>query len=360
MRCPNCDSETQDDAIFCDQCGKRLTALPAAETAPVTKQPVEAAPAQPTAGPAQPTAGPAQPTAGPAGILCPSCGVRNTPGEMFCSECGTPLESLQPEPEALAAPEPADMPAEGPDGAPICPDCRAAIQPGEEYCFACGAELKSVSAPAAAPAPEPAPIAELTPEVKPPAPQAATPIPAEEAPPAVEAGLPVSAPAALAECPSCGGRVNAGDTFCGFCGAALVTSTPPESETVVSAPAAATAAPTAPVTPQPVVRARLVVAESNIEIPLPDSDELIVGREDPVNGIFPEVDLTPHRAEEGGVSRRHFRMRRSGSIYTVEDLNSTNFTLVNLQRLEAGRPAPLSDGDEIRAGRVRLIFKVGA
>lgn len=128
-----------------------------------------------------------------------------------------------------------------------------------------------------------------------------------------------------------------------------------------AAPVAAQAAPVAaaaPVAPVAAVTARLVLVTSGIEIPLAPGKEVIVGREDPYSGIVPDVDLTPHGAEEGGVSRRHFKISLAGGQYVIEDLNSTNFTLLNRQRLQPGKPAPLADGDEIRAGRVRLTFRV--
>ena len=103
--------------------------------------------------------------------------------------------------------------------------------------------------------------------------------------------------------------------------------------------------------------ARLVVSTSGVEIPLPAGQQVIVGREDPYTGIYPDVDLSPHGAEEGGVSRRHFRLALSGGRYTIEDLNSTNMTYVNRQQLQPGSPVALNDGDEIRAGRVRLTFR---
>jgi len=86
--------------------------------------------------------------------------------------------------------------------------------------------------------------------------------------------------------------------------------------------------------------------------------EALVGREDPYSGVFPDIDLTPHGGEEGGVSRRHFKITLTGGQYMVEDLNSTNFTILNRQRLQPGVPMVLADGDEIRAGRVRLVFRV--
>jgi pSer/pThr/pTyr-binding forkhead associated (FHA) protein len=109
-----------------------------------------------------------------------------------------------------------------------------------------------------------------------------------------------------------------------------------------------------------VTPARLVVAESGIELPLPDGAEIVVGREDPYTNVYPDIDLTPHRGEEGGVSRRHLRLRRVGQGFTIEDLNSTNFTIVDQVRLEPGKAVALVNGAEVRAGRVKLLFKVGA
>jgi pSer/pThr/pTyr-binding forkhead associated (FHA) protein len=103
---------------------------------------------------------------------------------------------------------------------------------------------------------------------------------------------------------------------------------------------------------------RLVVAASGAEIPLPAVAEIYIGREDPVSGIFPEVDLTPHGGEEGGVSRRHARIIVEGGNYFIEDLDSTNFTFVNKQQVAPKVRQPLKDGDEIRCGRVALVLRV--
>jgi pSer/pThr/pTyr-binding forkhead associated (FHA) protein len=90
----------------------------------------------------------------------------------------------------------------------------------------------------------------------------------------------------------------------------------------------------------------------------PGMTEVIIGREDPVSGIFPDVDLTDHGGDEGGVSRQHARVFVQGDQVLIEDLNSTNYTYVNQQRLVPGQLQPLDDGDEILMGRVKLIYRL--
>jgi pSer/pThr/pTyr-binding forkhead associated (FHA) protein len=112
--------------------------------------------------------------------------------------------------------------------------------------------------------------------------------------------------------------------------------------------------PTEPASPKP----RLLVQPAGIELNLPvDKDVYVIGREDPASGSYPEVDLVPYGGEEGGVSRRHAQITRSGQDYFIEDLNSVNYTFVNRQKIPASEPYPLRDGDEIRLGRVLLRFK---
>jgi pSer/pThr/pTyr-binding forkhead associated (FHA) protein len=102
------------------------------------------------------------------------------------------------------------------------------------------------------------------------------------------------------------------------------------------------------------------MVDSGAEIPLPAGEEIIVGREDPVSGIYPDVDLTPHGGEDGGVSRQHARMVLEGGSYFVEDLDSTNFTFVSKQKLTPKVRQQVGDGDEIRFGRVVTIFRTGS
>jgi len=99
------------------------------------------------------------------------------------------------------------------------------------------------------------------------------------------------------------------------------------------------------------------VQGTNATLPFPPGKtEIIVGREDPVSGIFPGIDLTDHGGDEGGVSRQHARIFAQGTQVFIEDLNSTNYTYINQQKLTPGQPHPLNSGDEVRFGRVKLTF----
>jgi pSer/pThr/pTyr-binding forkhead associated (FHA) protein len=71
--------------------------------------------------------------------------------------------------------------------------------------------------------------------------------------------------------------------------------------------------------------------------------ECVVGREPGVHFLLDDTLC----------SRRHFRVVQDGGLYFVEDLGSTNGTLLNGRRAKRER---LGDGDRIRAGGTELEF----
>jgi pSer/pThr/pTyr-binding forkhead associated (FHA) protein len=83
----------------------------------------------------------------------------------------------------------------------------------------------------------------------------------------------------------------------------------------------------------------------------------LIGRADPVSGVFPDVDLSPY--DPGAtVSRRHARIWRAEGRYWIEDLESVNGTLVNDRRLLPPRtPRALDNGDRVQIGEVVLVFQ---
>jgi len=178
----------------------------------------------------------------------------------------------------------------------------------------------------------------------------------------------VSAPAPVASgstqpCPSCGTENPVGEAFCSNCGVSMLgapatAANPASAASPVPAPEPAIAPVAEPAMAAPAsLVARLIVEADNQEFDLSGKDNIMIGREDAVSNIFPDVDLTPHGGEEGGVSRLHARIFVESGQYMLEDENSTNFTFLNRQRLAGKTPTPLHDNDEIKLGRVLLRFK---
>ena len=105
------------------------------------------------------------------------------------------------------------------------------------------------------------------------------------------------------------------------------------------------------------LQARLIVEADNQEFDISGKDNILIGREDAVSNIFPDVDLTPHGGEEGGVSRMHARIFFENGQYMIEDENSTNFTFLNRQRLAAEFQRHFLITTKSGFGRVLLRFK---
>ena len=59
------------------------------------------------------------------------------------------------------------------------------------------------------------------------------------------------------------------------------------------------------------------------------------------------------------ISRRHLRIRGGSKGFEVEDLNSSNGTIVNGERLEPFRHRTLGAGDVLRIGRLELLVSMG-
>ncbi|HEX4714139.1 MAG TPA: protein kinase [Ktedonobacteraceae bacterium] len=104
--------------------------------------------------------------------------------------------------------------------------------------------------------------------------------------------------------------------------------------------------------PPPKKQARLMVAASGQAITLV-RDLMVVGRQDPVLGIFPEINLA-----DKTVGRRHAYLRNQHGQFTVEDLNALNKTRLNGEILTPYEEHTLKDGDVLRFGSVEVRFEL--
>ncbi len=104
--------------------------------------------------------------------------------------------------------------------------------------------------------------------------------------------------------------------------------------------------------------AMLVLASSDgNKLEIPAKSEVVVGREDPISEVFPDVDLTNFGGADGGVSRKHAVIRKSGESCTIEDMGSTNGTYINKKRLQPHTPQAIKPGDEVRFGKVAFSLQ---
>ena len=108
------------------------------------------------------------------------------------------------------------------------------------------------------------------------------------------------------------------------------------------------------------VRLRMSQGDQPRELEVRVTKPVRLGRMDPLQDIYPEVDLTEDMALDYGVSREHACIFRRGEHVVVEDLGSTNGTLLNGDRLSPFLPHHVDDGDQLQLGRllIEVRFKI--
>jgi hypothetical protein len=157
--------------------------------------------------------------------------------------------------------------------------------------------------------------------------------------------------------------------FCGHCGADLTVAPQQpvakgdgdisETLTEVSTEPVKVKARARPVSAPP-AKAKLVVmrgGQPGREFSI-TGESTTIGRWDPDAGAFPEVDLSE---DDPGchVSRHHARIFVKEGRYFIEDLGSTNKTVINkATKLNPHSPHELKNGDEIIVGKTFLKFTI--
>jgi pSer/pThr/pTyr-binding forkhead associated (FHA) protein len=93
-------------------------------------------------------------------------------------------------------------------------------------------------------------------------------------------------------------------------------------------------------------------------IPVSGRNEVTLGRISDKQPIVPDIDLTPYRAYEQGVSRLHASLHIDQFAATVVDLGSANGTRLNGRRMAPYEPQAVKNGDILTLGRfkVQLLF----
>ncbi len=156
-------------------------------------------------------------------------------------------------------------------------------------------------------------------------------------------------------CGFCGQKIVSSDMFCPFCGAKQATGQMSATSPIPSS-----------VFNVPNIIAKLHLIGTNdldaVTYSL-EKDNNLIGRRDPMSNIFPEVDLSKYDPQTK-ISRRHARLWREGDTFMVEDLGSSNGTVLltsfNEQlRLLPHQPRVIAHGDKVKIGDNTLHFVVG-
>lgn len=243
-------------------------------------------------------------------LKCPTCGSEQPDTGVFCDQCGAALQAGAPQAprsdlSAVDAPATADP--------PVCLKCGRPRVPGAAFCHICGAPFPEPEAPPTArPAPQPsgpgyAPTTYISESASPPA---QGPSPASQA----------------ADSPTAEGLESD-------------TRDLPELDFASSIPGS------------------LLVCDTNTTICFPSGTlDLVIGRQSQFSSVQPDIDLAGQGGAEKGVSRQHARIFcRDDQVY-IQDLESSNGTYVNQERLKPRVSCPLHNGDTIWLGHLKMIF----
>lgn len=139
---------------------------------------------------------------------------------------------------------------------------------------------------------------------------------------------------------------------CGFCGAALLPGTLFCKECgFFLLKHQDQAAPSTPVEQQKIY---YLIAGSQRQGDLDAAELIWIGRADPDNQFWPQLDLTDDGGVEMGVSRRHALIRREAYSLVLIDQDSVNGTWIEQERLVADQPYRLSQATTVRFGRLTV------
>jgi len=96
-------------------------------------------------------------------------------------------------------------------------------------------------------------------------------------------------------------------------------------------------------------------ADSDFEVAAPGVEGYIIGRSDNATEYVPDIDLSPHGAQQLGISRRHAALVRHDELVHVVDLGSMNGTFVNGKQISPTVAYALNDGDQLSLGNLNMI-----
>jgi hypothetical protein len=98
----------------------------------------------------------------------------------------------------------------------------------------------------------------------------------------------------------------------------------------------------------------LHLLESGQILPFSEQKEFTMGRLSDNQPIEPDVDLSPYKAFDNGVSRLHAVIRHNEGNIVLVDLGSSNGSYINGIRILPNIEHPLRHGDILSLGKLKM------
>ncbi|NCP86878.1 MAG: hypothetical protein CO094_04190 [Anaerolineae bacterium CG_4_9_14_3_um_filter_57_17] len=156
-------------------------------------------------------------------------------------------------------------------------------------------------------------------------------------------------------CPSCKHEEPSGAIFCSECGMQIVEFESKQTQQITGDQSDLGTDPIESA-PQQIGSdwITLHLLDSGQMLPISDRTEFTLGRISDNQPIMPDVDLTPYRAYDHGISRLHAVIKSINGKAIVMDLGSSNGTYLNGTRLMPNIETPLRHGDVIALGKLKM------
>jgi len=163
-------------------------------------------------------------------------------------------------------------------------------------------------------------------------------------------------------CPNCQHKELPGALFCSECGTQLVSLDILNTRSIQKTPSEALTpkvkipevAPKAPGSHGTEPSISLHIVDSGQVLHLAERAEFTLGRTIEGQPILPDIDLSPFEAFTLGVSRLHAALRIVNHEVVITDLGSSNGTRVNGQKIVPHVDYPISHGDIIALGKLKI------
>ena len=95
-------------------------------------------------------------------------------------------------------------------------------------------------------------------------------------------------------------------------------------------------------------------ALARLPIEAPGVEGYVLGRSGSGSDYLPDIDLAPYGAREKGISRRHAALVQYHGMLHIIDLESTNGTFINGNRIRPNVATQVRSGDVLTLGDLDL------